>query len=100
MTAPTNLSALNSDELRALQSAVAAEIAKRVLRERADAKKKIREIASAHQIDLKELVEVEPALMFRNPDNPTDTWNGKGRKPEWFKQYAASGKDTNDLRAS
>jgi DNA-binding protein H-NS len=24
------------------------------------------------------------AIKFRNPDNPTDTWTGRGRQPKWL----------------
>ncbi|MDX8355882.1 H-NS histone family protein, partial [Cognatiyoonia sp. IB215182] len=29
---------------------------------------------------------------YANPDDKTQTWTGKGRKPEWFKAAMASGK--------
>lgn len=28
---------------------------------------------------------------YRNPDNAEQTWTGKGRQPEWFKNAIASG---------
>ncbi|WP_341367001.1 H-NS histone family protein [Yoonia sp. BS5-3] len=31
------------------------------------------------------------APKYRNPDNPDQTWTGKGRQPEWFKAAIASG---------
>ncbi|MFG5381901.1 H-NS family nucleoid-associated regulatory protein [Yoonia sp. R2-816] len=29
---------------------------------------------------------------YANPDDRTQTWTGKGRKPEWFKAAMAAGK--------
>lgn len=25
-----------------------------------------------------------PAVKYRNPDNPSETWSGRGRRPAWF----------------
>lgn len=35
---------------------------------------------------------------FRRPENPTLTWTGKGRKPDWFKQAIEAGMSEEDLR--
>ncbi len=37
----------------------------------------------------------EPKYM--NPKNPAQTWTGKGRQPNWFKDAIASGKNAADL---
>ena len=34
---------------------------------------------------------------FIDPKNPTQTWTGKGRQPNWFKAALASGKSADDL---
>ena len=28
---------------------------------------------------------------YRNPDNPSQTWSGRGRQPQWFKDAEAAG---------
>lgn len=30
---------------------------------------------------------------YRNPENPDQTWTGRGRQPEWIKDAKAAGKD-------
>ncbi len=30
---------------------------------------------------------------YRNPDNPSETWSGKGRMPSWMRKALASGHD-------
>lgn len=30
---------------------------------------------------------------YRNPDNPSQTWTGKGRRPQWIKDAEANGTD-------
>jgi len=34
---------------------------------------------------------------YVNPEDPNATWTGKGRKPEWIKEYVESGKDLKDI---
>jgi DNA-binding protein H-NS len=34
---------------------------------------------------------------YQNPDNPTDTWSGRGRKPKWIEDQLASGKSLDAL---
>lgn len=34
---------------------------------------------------------------FRNPDDPQQTWSGRGRQPAWFKEALASGKTEEEL---
>jgi DNA-binding protein H-NS len=34
---------------------------------------------------------------YRNPDNPKQTWTGKGKRPKWFLDAIASGMTPEDL---
>ena len=34
---------------------------------------------------------------YRNPDNPSQTWAGRGLKPRWYRQALASGRKEKDL---
>ena len=34
---------------------------------------------------------------FANPENPAQTWTGKGRRPEWFVAAVQAGKSPEDL---
>jgi len=34
---------------------------------------------------------------YRNPDNPAETWSGKGRMPTWMTEALASGHDLASL---
>jgi len=38
------------------------------------------------------------APKFHNPENPTQTWTGRGRQPAWFKAALSAGKSEDDLR--
>jgi len=37
------------------------------------------------------------APKYKNPDDATQTWTGKGRQPTWFKAAIAAGKSPDDL---
>lgn len=34
---------------------------------------------------------------YANPSNPSQTWSGKGRRPEWFIQATDTGQAADDL---
>lgn len=34
---------------------------------------------------------------YRHPEDPTQTWSGRGRQPEWFKELVSSGTDPDSL---
>jgi DNA-binding protein H-NS len=36
-------------------------------------------------------------VKFHNPANPDQTWSGRGKRPNWFKEALASGKSKEDL---
>ena len=40
-----------------------------------------------------------PAVRFRNPDDPAQTWSGRGRRPRWYNEAEAAGRPVEDLRA-
>lgn len=35
---------------------------------------------------------------FRNPDQPSETWAGRGKQPRWLKKHLRSGKRIDDFR--
>jgi DNA-binding protein H-NS len=38
-----------------------------------------------------------PKQKYRNPDKPSQTWSGRGKKPAWIEKALASGKGLEDL---
>lgn len=36
-------------------------------------------------------------VKYRNPANPDQTWSGRGKRPNWFKEALAKGKRKEDL---
>lgn len=37
------------------------------------------------------------APKYRNPENPSETWSGRGRQPLWFKSLISQGKTPSEL---
>jgi DNA-binding protein H-NS len=105
MAANSELEVLGLEELEAL----AKEIEKAIKRREAENLVKAREAAEAaarqHGFSLGELVGSRSSrrstpssvARFRNPDNAAQTWSGRGRQPQWFKNALSSGRSLEDL---
>jgi DNA-binding protein H-NS len=35
---------------------------------------------------------------YQNPQNPSETWSGRGRQPRWLSSLLAGGRDVNDFK--
>lgn len=95
------LDTATSEQLKQWQSAISSELQKREAKERAEARKKIREIAEAHGIDLAKMVpnqnQKRQEVRYRNPNDQFATWSGVGRKPKWVVEWLAAGNALADL---
>jgi DNA-binding protein H-NS len=38
------------------------------------------------------------APKYRNPDNPSDVWSGRGRKPKWVEEKLAAGRELAEMQ--
>lgn len=97
-----NLSTMSFAELHVLKQNLEQEIAGRQKEEKANAKKKILEIARLHGLNLEELAggrkERAPvAAKYANPADKSQTWTGRGRQPVWVVQLLAKGKKLSDF---
>jgi DNA-binding protein H-NS len=72
-------------------------------RKRREALVAIEEAAREHGFNLAELTGNKPsragtvAPKYANPQDPTMTWTGRGRKPRWVQDNLAEGKELDDL---
>lgn len=87
----SELAALSLKELRALSERVDAAIAEREQQDRADVKAKLADMAAKAGFSVGELFgngkggkRGAVAVKFRNPKDPSQTWTGRGRKPNWI----------------
>lgn len=94
-----DINALSLKELKDLQVQVAKAIASYEDRKKKEALAELEEKARAMGFTLAELTGAAPATRKRapasakyaNPDNPADTWSGRGRKPRWFEAALKAG---------
>lgn len=99
-----DLNNLSLKELKDLQSKVEKAIASFEDRQKREALLKLEEKAREMGFSLAELTGAAPkkkrsvsAPKYANPENPSDTWTGRGRKPKWMVEALAAGKSPDDF---
>lgn len=99
------------DELRALRTQIDRAISSFEDRKRRDALAAVEQAAREHGFALADLTgkvgrgrrNAAPAprtvgeAKYANPDEPTMTWSGRGRRPRWVSEQIEAGKSLDDL---
>ena len=100
-----NLSTLNLAELRNLADKVRQEVQNRERQDLNKAREQIMAIAQEAGIPLKQLIldGLHPragkvAVQYRNPNNASEQWTGRGRQPLWVRSWVESDKSIDLLR--
>lgn len=99
---PIDLDAMSLSELRDLKNKVDRAINSYEDRRRKEALNAIELAAREHGFNLSELTGVKiskskVAAKYANPEDSTQTWSGRGRKPRWVQEHLDSGKSIEDL---
>jgi len=98
-----NLEDMSRDELLALKADVDRAIASLDDRRRAEARAAAEKAARDMGFSLDELLTTQKKAgkknppKYRNPEDPRQTWSGRGRQPGWIKDALASGKSLDQL---
>ncbi|MBV7377754.1 H-NS family nucleoid-associated regulatory protein [Maritimibacter dapengensis] len=108
-----NLKGKTRKELEKLKVDIDKQLAKLAEDEKKVALAAAEKAAKAHGFSLKELSGVKPgrkaaapkkqdgrskvAPKYRNPDNASETWTGRGRKPKWVEAYMANGGELDNI---
>ncbi len=86
-----NLDKLSVVELKELQQDVARALVEREAQEKSALREEMMALAAKRGFSLDDLVGkakarkgTTVAIKYRNPDNPADTWTGRGRQPKWL----------------
>ncbi len=106
-----DLNKLSSEQLRQLQKDIDKELAARRRDEQKQAKQELKQVAERYGFSVEELVgaaggarksrtSAKARVTFRHPDDASKTWTGRGRKPNWVKEWEASGRSLDELRAA
>ena len=98
-----DLDTMSLKELRDLRGKLDRAINSYEDRKRREALAAVEEAARVHGFNLADLTGGKPsragtvAPKYANPDDPTMTWTGRGRKPRWVQENLESGKSMEDL---
>ena len=103
-----NVDRLSLKELVDLEAKVKKAIALARDRERNELKKKMADMAETHGFSVTELFggtrgrgagksKSVGVAKYANPENRSDTWTGRGRKPNWLVERLKKGADLSDF---
>jgi DNA-binding protein H-NS len=103
-----DISGLSIEELWALRDEIGVRVAELQQEAAQKAFEHLDQVAAGVGMTLKELVETfgpkrvkskKPSapVRYRNPENPAETWTGKGRKPNWVDRELEAGRDLEEF---
>ena len=103
-----DLQTMSLEELKRLRKEVEKSIETYEARQLADARQKLEAYAKEIGVKLEDVLgapkksakRAPVAPKYRHPENPSLTWSGRGRKPQWFIDALATGKTLEDLSIS
>ena len=95
-----NLKSMSVDELWNLHESVVAELTDKIAAERARLEDRLRKLGST--ITSPQLMRERrpyPKVLpkYRNPENRSETWAGRGKQPRWVMAQLRSGKKLDDF---
>ncbi|MEM9871990.1 MAG: H-NS histone family protein [Pseudomonadota bacterium] len=96
-----NLEKMSHQELEKLRLDIDAALVAAKKRDKKEARKAAEAAAADYGFTLAELMGGATAkssvkggvAKYVNPENPSQTWTGKGRQPQWYKDAVAAGTD-------
>lgn len=97
----SNFSVAELDELR---KQIDVEIKRRQQSEKSRLRAEIQRLAAESGLTIEEILggkisgKKTVAPVYANPEDPSQTWSDRGRKPAWFIAVLAAGKTENDLK--
>lgn len=107
--AKINISLMSSSELQSLRDEIDSELQRRS--DKLSAIEEIKRLATEKGLKVEDLLmelggsktrtkrEGSPVpARYRNPDNKSQTWSGRGKRPLWLNAAMAAGKTLDDLR--
>ena len=98
-----DLENLNGDEILAITENAQQLIAKKQHQRLYDAYMQFEQIAEDSNATIEEILkageklEKKRSIKYRNTDDHSETWTGRGRKPTWLVEALAAGRDIEDF---
>ncbi len=105
-----DLSNYSLAQLRKLEVQVVEELKGRHFLSVSQAREQILHIAQSAGLSVKELLASKPSktaapsqqlranAKYQRPDDPSQQWSGRGRKPNWVKAWISAGKSLDDIK--
>ena len=97
----SHLSKKSLDELWVLHEQITALLSSKILKEKAQLEKRLSELRlqTVATLDAPANRPYPPVLpKFRNPDQPSETWAGRGKQPRWLVAALKKGKHLEDFK--
>jgi DNA-binding protein H-NS len=97
---PNDLNLMSTDELWALHLKVAAVLARRISAEKRQLEQRLQKLQLVSNGSIPRERRPYPQVFpkYRNPENPSETWAGRGKQPRWLKAKLQLGKEIDDFR--
>jgi DNA-binding protein H-NS len=97
----SDLESLSIDELWALREEIITVLSAKMFAEQRVLEERLRKLKGQTQVDLTSKTRrpyptVHPK--YRNPNKPSETWSGRGKRPRWLVAELRSGKRLDDFR--
>ena len=99
-----DLDQMSEDELRDLIKRAEKAIKSRIIGRRNEVQAQIEALASSidMSVQLREVAKGKRKMdkappKYKNPDDWSQTWNGRGPRPKWFRAQLESGRTADDL---
>ncbi|MEX5728252.1 DNA-binding protein H-NS [Rhodovulum iodosum] len=97
-----DLDSMSLKELEKLRKNIDKAIARLEVRRKDDARKAAEEAARQFGFSLDELTDGKKPKKtsppkYRNPEDPKQTWTGRGRQPRWIKDAIEAGRPMSDF---
>ncbi len=100
-----DISTISTSDLKALLQEIPIELKRREKAERAALRKQLEDLASASGYSVSELfglsgdkVQRDPVpTKYRSKTDPSLTWSGRGRQPQWVKIHLSNGGNLEDI---
>ena len=96
-----DLRSMSLDELWNLHEEIVAELIDKIANEKARLEELLRRIeASGNVAGLEYERRPYPKILpkYRNPNDPAETWSGRGKQPRWLVAQLRAGKKLDDFR--
>ena len=94
------LDKLQTDELWNLSERIEAELKRKIVSEKATIEELLRQLGAAVDGPDGRRPRPYPKVLpkYRNPNDPHETWAGRGKRPRWLVAELRSGKKLDDFR--